>query len=530
MRKFSLKRLFIGVLAVAGLGLLAGCIKNDLPYPKIPQYILALSAEGEISPASIDSLGFKATVYLDETADIWNVRFTDYKVTEGAVSDPDLLEGTYDLSKPIVVTLELYQQYQWIVEAEQHITRSFAVKGQIGETSFDEVGRRIVVKVPETEDLAKLTLTEIKLGPAGITTLSPAVAPGSIDLSMPLVIAVSWYGHTEDWTVYAEKTELLVSTSQVDPWSRVIWTYGQGPADLKGSFQYRVSGEEEWTDVPETDIIQSAGAFSACISHLQPLTTYEVRAIAGENIGNIVTVTTQTTEVLPDGDFDEWWLKDKKIWCPWAEGGSRFWDTGNTGAATLGQSNVTPSDYLPAGVTTGQSAKLETRFVGIAGIGKLAAGSIYTGEFVKVDGTNGILAFGRPWTVRPTALKGYFDYTTAPINYASAEWDYLKGRPDSCHIYVALTDWPAPYEIRTNPKNRQLFDANSPEVIGYGEMIVGETTGGYREFRIDINYRSTSRIPRYIQITCAASKYGDYFTGGVGATLYVDELSLDYDR
>lgn len=523
-------RTFLALGTLLAVVSLCGCIKNDIPYPKIPQYILSLSAEGELKPASIDSTGFKATIYLDETADIWNVRFSEYSVSEGATSDPDLLEGTYDLSKPIVVTLERYQQYQWIIEADQHISRVFAIKGQIGETSFDEVGHRIVVKVPSTENLSRLTLTEIKLGPEGITSMSPVITPGPIDLSQPMVIAVSWHGHTEDWTVYAEKTDLLVSTSQVDPWSEVIWAYGQGPADLKGGFQYRLADTEEWTDVPESEVIQTAGAFSACIAHVKPLTTYEVRAVAGDEIGNIVTVTTQTTELLPDGDFDEWWLKDKKIWCPWAENGPRFWDTGNTGAATLGQSNVQPSDYLPVGVTTGQSAKLETRFVGIVGIGKLAAGSIYTGEFVKVDGTNGILAFGRPWTVRPTALKGYFDYTTAPINYASAELDYLKGRPDSCHIYVALTDWPAPFEIRTNPKNRQLFDANSPEIIGYGEMIVGETTGGYREFKIDIKYRSTSRVPRYIQITCAASKYGDFFTGGTGATLYVDELSLEYDK
>lgn len=528
-RVFSVR--LLGAFAVLCLfSVLGGCIKNDLPYPKIPQYILTLAVEDEACAASLDSVSFKATVYLDETADIRNVRFSEYSFTSGATSDPDLLDGTYDLSTPIVVTLSRYQTYQWIVEAEQHISRVFEIKGQIGETSFDEVGRRVVVKIPSTENLAHLTLTDIKLGPAGITTLTPAITPGAIDLSKPLVVTVSWHDHSEDWTIYAEKSDLLVSTSQVDAWSEVIWAYGEGPADLKGGFRYRLPDSEEWTEVPESEITQTAGAFSACIAHLQPLTTYEVRAYAGENEGNIVTVTTQTAEILPDADFNEWWLKDKKIWCPWAENGTRFWDTGNTGAATLGQSNVQPSDHLPPGVTTGQSAKLETRFVGIAGIGKLAAGSIYTGEFVKVDGTNGILAFGRPWTVRPTSLSGYFDYTTAPINYASAEYEYLKGRPDSCHIYVALTDWAAPYEIRTNPKNRQLFDPTSPEIIGYGELVVGETTGGYREFKIDIKYNSTARVPRYIQITCAASKYGDFFTGGAGATLYVDQLSLGYDR
>ena len=103
------------------------------------------------------------------------------------------------------------------------------------------------------------------------------------------------------------------------------------------------------------------------------------------------------------------------------------------------------------------------------------------------------------------------------------------GRPDSCHIYIALTDWTAPYEIRTNPKNRQLFSPASPSVIAYGELIFSGTMSQYKEFEIKLNYRSTSRKPSYILITSAASKYGDYFTGGAGAVLYIDQYSLDYD-
>lgn len=48
----------LGASALAGVGALAlvmsgGCIENDLPYPSIPQHILALAAEGE-SRASSD--------------------------------------------------------------------------------------------------------------------------------------------------------------------------------------------------------------------------------------------------------------------------------------------------------------------------------------------------------------------------------------------------------------------------------------------------------------------------------------------
>lgn len=33
----------------------------------------------------------------------------------------------------------------------------------------------------------------------------------------------------------------------------------------------------------------------------------------------------------------------------------------------------------------------------------------------------------------------------------------------------------------------------------------------------------------YIVIVASASKYGDYFTGGDGSTLWLDELSIEYD-
>lgn len=505
---------------------LTGCIKNDIPYPRIPQYILSLAAEGEMKEADIDSLNYRATVYLDETVDIRNVRFTEFSYSEGASVDPNLLDGTFDMSTPIVVNLSKYQNYPWLVTADQTIERYFNIEGQIGETTVDEIGRRIVVRVPETADLAKLTLLSLKLGPEGLYTMVPDLKPGVIDLSRPLRVAVTCWDRTEDWTVYVEKTELIVQTSRVDAWSQVIWAYGDGPADVENTFQYRPDDSEEWIDVPKENVRQTAGAFSVRIDHLTPLTKYVVRAVSGENIGNEVEVTTQATQDLVDGDFDEWW-KNKNVWCPWAEDGVSFWDTGNTGAATLGESNVVPSEDTPTG--SGLSAKCETKFVGIAGIGKLAAGSIYTGQFARVDGTNGILDFGRPWGVRPVKLRGYYKFHSEPINYASTEYKYLMQRPDSCHIYIAMTDWTSTYEIRTNPKNRQLFNPNASSIIAYGELIRGSDTNGWEEFEIELNYRSTSRVPTYIQITCAASKYGDYFTGGTGTCLYVDQLSLEYD-
>ncbi len=512
----------------------ASCIHNDLPYPKIAQNILAIKAAGESNPARIDTTDFTVRIFLDEETDIQAVQFTEFKYSPDATCNKDLLEGTWDLSVPITVELKLYQSYQWMISAEQNIERYFTVAGQIGETVIDAVGHRIIVNMPEKADLSKVEVTSIKLGPKNITTLVPATPQGSfIDLNTPYRVDVNAWGRTEDWTIYAQRTEQVVSTTAVDPWSMVVWAYGEGPADATNYFEYQEQGSTTWTRVPDADTTHKDGAFSCCIKHLKPLTSYIVRSRSGENVGNEVTVTTQSTETLPNADFEDWWL-DGKIWCPWSEGavqwteGSRFWDTGNTGAATLGESNVQPSDYVPEGLS-GKSAQLKTEFKGVFGIGKLAAGSIFTGSFKKVDGTNGILDFGRLWNLRPTKLRGYYQYTTGEINYANTDLAALKGQPDTCSIYIAMTDWTAPYEIRTNPKNRQLFDKNASYVIGYGQLERGSSMDSYEEFEIELDYRSTSIMPSYIMITCASSKYGDYFTGSTSSVLYVDQLSLDYD-
>lgn len=526
-----MKKIFLYITisaAIAAILATAGCIKNDLPFPRIPQNILSIAAKGEISPARIDTADYSVKLFLDEEVDIQAVQFTRFTYSPDASCNKNLLEGTWDLSIPMTVELSLYQNYQWLISAEQDIERYFTVEGQIGETVLDAVGRRIIVNVPENMNLKNVKIASIKLGPRNITTITPELQAGStINLSSPLRIDVTAWGRTDDWTIYAQRTKQVVTTSAVDPWSMVVWAYGQGPADAHNYFEYKEVSASEWMTVPDADITSKDGAFSCCIKHMKPLTQYVVRARSDENIGNEITVTTQATEVLPDGDMEQWWLNGK-IWCPWDENGTQFWDTGNTGAATLGESNVQPSDYVPAG-TTGKSAQLKTEFKGIAGIGKLAAGSIFTGKFKKVDGTNGILDFGRPWKVRPTKLRGYYQYTTGEINYSNKEMTELKGRPDTCSIYIAMTDWTAPYEIRTNPNNRQLFDKDASYVIGYGQLERGTSMDGYEEFEIEIKYKSTSIVPSYIMITCASSKYGDYFTGSTSSVLYIDQLSLDYD-
>ena len=65
--------------------------------------------------------------------------------------------------------------------------------------------------------------------------------------------------------------------------------------------------------------------------------------------------------------------------------------------------------------------------------------------------------------------------------------------------------------------------------MAYGKMECAQTIPSYIPFEFEINYKATNRRPKYILVTASASKYGDFFTGGNGSTLYIDDFELVYD-
>lgn len=97
------------------------------------------------------------------------------------------------------------------------------------------------------------------------------------------------------------------------------------------------------------------------------------------------------------------------------------------------------------------------------------------------------------------------------------------------------TTWSGPFEISTG--NNRFVDTsnNNKDIIAYGALVSQDNTtdntgnqNGYIRFTIPLEYRNLSD-PTYIVISGAASRYGDYFTGGLNSTLYLDELELVYD-
>ena len=521
MRKDSLSYIFIfPVLCLAAM--LSGCIKNNIPYPRIQANFVTLEASGQTGTTQIDTVNRVATITLPEDANIYSVRISGYSLTPGAHIVDNPFGNPVDLSEPIYVYLELYQSYLWSITAVQNIERYFEVSGQMGETAIDVPGHRVVVYVRSGTDIKEISVIRAKLASTAATMTPDLLEGGTFDGSKPFTITTDTYGHKEVWTVYVQTVEEAVTTVSVDAWTCVAWVQGQGEAGLDNGFEYRITGSEAWTKLPESQVTHNGGAFTGCIMHLLPETSYEVRAYSNDNYGSILSFTTGKELQVPNSDFENWWL-DKRVWCPWAEDGEPYWGTGNQGAATVGQSNTVPTNDTPTG--TGRAAKLETKWIVV----KLAAGNIFTGTYIRTDGTNGVLSFGRPFTERPVRVQGMYKYTGAIIDRASNEFKNLIGQPDTCSVWAALIDSDEPYEIRTNPNNRRLFDPDGPEVIAYGQLLNAETITSYVPFDFELKYKSTSRVPKYLIICASASKYGDYFTGGAGATMYIDDIKLVYD-
>ena len=262
------------VMAAALLALMSqSCIKNDIPYPRIQADFASFEAEGLVSPAQIDKTNRVIDLVFDETVDMERVMVTSYTLSPKGVTlvgGPDLSEPV-NLTRYLILTLRLYQDYDWVIRGSQPISRYFTVEGQIGETVIDVAGKRVVVTVPESMGRKAVKVLTAKLGPEG-STMIPDPAGNTYDLSMPLEIKVAAHGREEVWEVFCETSEGTVTTLRADAGSQVAWIYGSCLAEDAAGVEYRQAGIEQWTKAPSSWVTQRGGTFSARLVSLEPET------------------------------------------------------------------------------------------------------------------------------------------------------------------------------------------------------------------------------------------------------------------
>lgn len=530
-------------------------IENDIPYPIVEANIESMTVEGQrgadqnsSADAIINKNARTVTLYVNDGVDLSNLKITSLKITSGAElladsaacknydkfpttgftsldSIPLSSDTRMDFTNPVTFTLRTYQDYVWRVTVNQIIQRDIEVEGMT-DYVIDANSRTVIVYVKDQE-LTNLNVTKMNLG-GEYGTVSPD--PTTIkDYSSPVKFNVrrSWEEYSYEWTVYVYPDNGETNSSSTDAFAMTTRATVNGKVQSGKTpvVEYCKQDEASWNTVPAANVSVSGNTFTATLTGLSPSTTYKYRISVDGTAGSELTFTTAAATPLENGSFDDWSSEvatNGILWQPWST--SSFWDTGNRGATSIADSNSVPTSETCNG--TGKAASLETKWI----VMKLAAGNIFTGSYVRTDGTNGVLSFGREFSSFPSKLRINYKYTSATIDKIGEDaLSYLKGQPDSCHIYIALTDWDQPLEIRTRPSERQLFDKNDSHVIAYAEYISGNSDSQYQQKDLVLDYRYTNRTPKYILVVASASKYGDYFTGGVGSKLLIDNFELVYE-
>lgn len=390
-------------------------------------------------------------------------------------------------------------------------------------------------RLPEGDSEYRVELCAVdKYGKDMSGTLRLAVGQGAVVIEDPVTLNFS---SADRLAVGARRAEIGVTL--VDP-----------SAENPG-LEYRPADSDgEWTFVGISDAARNSAArsprkapaqeYKVKLRSLQPGTRYVVRAAAGEfrtSEKEYVYITTETPFSIPNAGMEDWsaFADNSKVQIPSADGTVSFWDSGNHGSATM-DVNLTQGlpDLLHGGA---KAARLKSQFVGVGGfIGKFAAGNLFAGQYLETEGTDGKLLFGRQYNgSHPTSMKVWVNYrpkvAVKGINKGGNDKYIAVGQLDKGQIYVALST--APVTIRTKDA-AALFEPEADCILAYGEKTFeGDfaADGSMELVDIPLKYydRAHTNDPLYLIIVCSASKYGDYFSGGEGSLMVVDDFELVYE-
>ncbi|MBR1790296.1 MAG: DUF4493 domain-containing protein [Bacteroidaceae bacterium] len=323
-------------------------------------------------------------------------------------------------------------------------------------------------------------------------------------------------------------------------WSTFAYLEG-GVTAKKGDFdtsnlqlQWKADGTETWNTVAASDLTIDGDNISYKLTGLTPSTKYAYRMAYITDEDEIFSAdqefTTEAQPALQNSSFENW-HQDGVVVYPNAEG-TTYWDSsnkGSAGATNNANNNVTTSttDVKHSGT---YAAQLKSKKVLIA----FAAASIYTGELDHLVGTKGaVLNWGVPFAGRPTSLKGWYRYDPVAIDNSKNNQPATapaKGEMDQCAIYWALTTSVITVDNTDIDGTFPNWDTDS-RVVAYGQLPISQctsTNGELVEFEIPVEYHSLTTKPTHLIICASSSRYGDYFHGGAGSTLYLDDFELIY--
>ena len=564
----------MGVLLLL-LTVVSCAIENDIPYPIVEGRITAFSVEGQRAAegeqntaATIDAKARTVTLYVNDSVDISRLKITQLVcnptnatlLVDGSLCDdetkfpstgfasldsiPVSSNTRVDFSKPVAFTLHTYQDYVWTVTVKQIIDREIQVEGMV-DYVIDENSQTVLIWVEEGRDLSNLQVTQLTLGGQYGSVYPDPTSITDYSSMLTFYVRYSWEDETSGtrWkvSVFHSEEESSIPTAgelSVNAWSKHAYVSVKATSAEGWTAEYSVKGKDSWASVSTS---MNGNLCEATLKGLSPNTTYTCRMKDKEgNVQATSDFTTELTTALYNGNFDSWY-KSGKTWYAISEtdfGIFSFWDSSNpgttTGAGALVNINPTQGNSTTVHTSGGQSAELKSQYASAFGIGKFAAASLYTGKFNSLVGTDGAkIDFGQSFTSRPTALHGWFQYAPKLIDYVGSNQPsgtVSKGDTDICSIYIALAK--KIYTIdNTDISTFIQFDTDD-NIIAYGELPAEQcvdTGGQWKEFTIDLKYK-TLDCPKdmYLILVASSSKYGDYFTGGDGSIMYLDDFELIY--
>lgn len=304
--------------------------------------------------------------------------------------------------------------------------------------------------------------------------------------------------------------------------------------------QYKKENDSDWKSKDVLATRADDRTVNITLTGLEEGTTYEYRVVAGEETdgkykfeSEIDKFTTEEKFKIPNSSMEEW-SEDSGIVEPSSLNDvHKFWDTGNHGAKVANVTLTQSSDEI---VGSGNlSARLRSQKATVIGIGKHAAGNLFVGKYIKTSGTNGVIDFGQEYNAsHPKSVKVQVNYRPGIVSETGSGQSVLKkGDTDHGQIYIALTT--EKITVDTGDKSTLFeFQKDTDKVLAFGEKTFTENYGDdgqLKELIIDFDYKDIAKTvkPKYLVIVCSASKYGDYFAGGEGSLMYVDDFELLYE-
>ena len=411
-------------------------------------------------------------------------------------------------------------------------------------------------------------IKNVQVGKVYKMNLKYTVKDGDIDFTLMVDYTTE---NIDDTIVFIPVRTGLAPSSVFEVWAAHADVHANVDAKENAGatiqFAYSSNGSE-W--MYENGVLAADGTYNARLKNLTASTDYSYKlVINGEDVGEPMTFTTEADPALPNASLEyvskvsgKNFYKFYDPSCGVEGATTKFWGSGNGDEdtegsilpAAMGSAITVPdTDTYYAGDNGKQSVLAQS----VSVYGKLAAGNLFTGQFVTTVGTNGgIVNFGRPWTSRPTAIRIWAKYTTGTLGtYAGTAGNVTLSSSDydRAQIKVAFGTWDykkyggtteSPVQINTTNEGSfiDFYNDTKGGTVANGDVViyndgysinradkVTEATGEWKEYIIPLNYQKGNVYPTHIIISCSASQYGDYFVGSTSSKLWLDAFELIYE-